>query len=70
MVKTEPMGYNGLNVLLKTYKVWLQGASPDPIAEGGWYDATNMYYITFKKNQNSEIHLVAKIFNKIFGLVV
>lgn len=49
MVKTEPMWYNGLHVLLKTYKIWLQGASPDPIAEGGWYDATNMYYITFLK---------------------
>lgn len=45
--KTEPMWYTHSNVLLKTYKVWLQGAAPDPIEKGGWYDETNMYYTTF-----------------------
>ena len=35
MVRTQPMWKNHSNVLLKIYKVCLEGAAPDPIEEGG-----------------------------------
>lgn len=59
-----------LKCFAKNIQNLIAGAAPDPIEKGGWYDETNMYYTTFLKSQNSEIHLASKIFNKIFGLVV